>query len=70
MTVTDDRADGDLPALTRSLRAPGESLTCTATYTVTQADLNAGSVTNVAKASAGRGGLERGHRDGARSAEP
>ena len=32
---------------------PGESLTCSATYAVTQADLNSGSVTNTATASAG-----------------
>src|SRR6185312_15684032 len=32
---------------------PGESITCTASFTISQADINAGSVTNKATASAG-----------------
>jgi uncharacterized repeat protein (TIGR01451 family) len=50
VTVTDDKVTvacppGDL--------APNQAITCTASYTITQADINAGSVTNVAQAHAG-----------------
>jgi uncharacterized repeat protein (TIGR01451 family) len=54
ITVSDDRiADVTCPALPAGGLAPGASLTCTATDTVTQADLNAGGITNVATATSG-----------------
>jgi uncharacterized repeat protein (TIGR01451 family) len=54
--VTDDRAATvDCPATPATL-APGESVDCTATYEVTQADVNDGSVTNHATATAMFGG--------------
>ena len=56
VTVADDKATVVCPALRRSVTGfldPAEAVTCTASYSITQADLNSGSVTNVAKASAG-----------------
>jgi len=47
--VTDDRVHGRIPC-TPSTLATGESATCTATYKITQADLDAGHVTNTATA--------------------
>ena len=44
--ITDDKATD--AACTDSTVAPGDSITCTGTYAVTQADLDAGSVTNTA----------------------
>ena len=54
-TVTDDRSTDETCPATATL-APGASITCTATYTITQADLDAGSVTNIASAHGTFGG--------------
>ncbi len=56
VTVTDDKATVTCPDLTTigngdSDFQPNESITCTASYTITQADLDNGSVTNTASAS-------------------
>jgi len=54
ITVSDDRiASVTCPALPAGGLLPSASLTCTATDTVTQADLDAGEVTNIASASDG-----------------
>jgi uncharacterized repeat protein (TIGR01451 family) len=49
VTVTDDKIPVSCPS---GGLAPGATLTCTASYTITQADLESGSVTNTAFASA------------------
>ncbi|MHA6268279.1 DUF7507 domain-containing protein [Aliiroseovarius sp. CAU 1755] len=50
--VADDKiASVTCPALPGGELAPGDDLTCTGSYTVTQADLNAGSLTNIARVS-------------------
>lgn len=51
ITVTDDRTTVTCPP--NPGLAPGASLTCSATYMITAADVTAGSVTNVAVAHAG-----------------
>ncbi|MEO5626084.1 MAG: hypothetical protein ABIQ70_08775 [Dokdonella sp.] len=58
ITVTDDRTTVSCPALTTigdldNFFDPGESLTCTSTYTIIAADISAASVTNNAFASSG-----------------
>jgi hypothetical protein len=59
VTIADDKATNETcPNLSTignhdNYLDVGESITCTASYTITQADLNAGSVTNIASASAG-----------------
>ena len=50
-TVADNKATTSCPA-TATL-APGASITCTATHSITQGDLDAGSLTNTASASNG-----------------
>ena len=54
ITVSDDKiAAVSCPALPAGGLAPGASITCTGSYTITQGDIDAGSVTNVASASDG-----------------
>ena len=53
IVVTDDKAAVSCPALPAEGFAPKASITCSAVYVVTQADLDAGSVTNSAYATSG-----------------
>ncbi len=57
VTVTDDKATANCPAVSTvgnldNWLNPGESITCTATYTVTAGDVTVGNVTNSAYATA------------------
>ena len=53
MTITDANADlGTCTPANGSSLAPGASITCTATHTVTQADIDAGHYLNTACVSA------------------
>ena len=50
MTVTDPMPGLSAIACPATTLAPGASETCTATYTTTQADVDAGSITNTGTA--------------------
>ena len=71
--VTDDKATVTCPAAVTSL-APGATLNCTATYIITQADLDSGSVINIATATAkfgdDHGHIQPGHGHRQRRPEP
>ncbi|UXI66362.1 DUF11 domain-containing protein [Tahibacter amnicola] len=58
VTITDDKTTATCPAVTTvgdldAFLDPGESITCTASYTVIAADVTAKQVTNIATATAG-----------------
>src|SRR5438046_810230 len=53
VTVTDDLTTVSCPVLPAAGLAPGATLTCTSSYVVTQADVDAGFVLNTAFASSG-----------------
>ena len=56
ISVSDDKAIVSCPALTGGILAPNDTITCTATYLVTQVDIDAGGVTNTASADTTFGG--------------
>ena len=55
LAVVDDNV-GAAPTCDKTVLAPNESATCTASHTVTQADLDAGTVVNNASATGARPG--------------
>lgn len=55
ITINDNKVNANLVACASTTLAPGASTTCTATYETTQADVDAGGVTNTATASATNG---------------
>jgi len=57
ITVSDDKIESvDCPAIPANGLSPAASLTCSAEYIVTQADIDAGAVTNIASAATELGG--------------
>ena len=73
--ISDDKSTDEACPATPTSLAPGASITCTATYTIGQGDLDAGSVTNTASAHCRRRTrqpdlLEHGRRDRHRHPEP
>ena len=55
-TVTDDKLGTITCPATPATLAPTDTITCTKTYTIQQADVDAGSITNTASAHAPYGG--------------
>ncbi len=53
IVVSDNKTTATCPALTGGGLAPGAFITCTASYAIVQADLDAGAVTNTASAASG-----------------
>ena len=52
VTVTDDKVTVTCPAV--ATLDPGDSVTCSASYSIAQSDIDAGSITNTATASIGQ----------------
>jgi large repetitive protein len=53
VTIADNRTTVTCPPLTGGILSPNATLLCSATYVVTQQDIDAGGVTNIASASSG-----------------